>query len=460
MKPPAIVILGEASVAVAQQIQSVLPGAKLYGLVGRTQTVEVSYDNFGETVRELYTAGTPIIGVCAAGILIRTLAPLLSDKRAEPPVIAVAENGSAVVPLLGGLTGANELAKTIAHTLNIKPALTATGQLRFNLVLESPPAGYRLSNPEHAKSFTSDLLAGATVRIIGHAPWLSQSNLPVAADSTNVIEITDRPTIGSATHLVYHPVALGSGKLSIIGTGPGAARWMSPEVKAILQTATDFVGYKTYLDLVADFIQGKQRHESDNRVELDRARHALELAAAGRSVVVVSSGDPGIYAMASAVFEVLDREAKPEWQAIDIHVAPGISAMQAAAAAIGAPLGHDFCAISLSDILKPWETIAQRIAAAAQADFVIAFYNPISTQRTWQLTEAQTILLQWRLPETPVVLARNMGRSAEHIEVVSLDQLSQSQADMRTVILIGSSKTRIIQRDNGKVWVYTPRSYV
>ena len=164
--------------------------------------------------------------------------------------------------------------------------------------------------------------------------------------------------------------------------------------------------------------------------------------------------------MASAVFEVLDREAKPEWQAIDIHVAPGISAMQAAAAAIGAPLGHDFCAISLSDILKPWETIAQRIAAAAQADFVIAFYNPISTQRTWQLTEAQTILLQWRLPETPVVLARNMGRSAEHIEVVSLNQLSQSQADMRTVILIGSSKTRIIQRDNGKVWVYTPRSYV
>ncbi|MGA7932363.1 MAG: precorrin-3B C(17)-methyltransferase [Kovacikia sp.] len=459
MKPPAIVILGESSVAIARQIQIALPAAILYGLAERTQTVEIPYVKFGETVRQLFASGTPIVGICAAGILIRTLAPLLSDKRAEPPVIAVAEDGSAIVPLLGGLTGANGLATTIAHALNTRAAITATGQLRFNVVLEAPPVGYQLANPEHAKSFTSDLLAGATVRLLGNAPWLSQSNLPFTAAGTHIIEVSDRPVAGSATHLVYYPVSPPPGKLAIIGTGPGAACWMSPEVRAILQSATDLVGYKTYLDLVADLTPGKQRHESDNRVELDRARHALDLAAEGRSVVVVSSGDPGIYAMAAAVFEVLDREPKPEWHQIEIQVAPGISAMQAAAAAIGAPLGHDFCAISLSDILKPWSIVEQRIAAAAQADFVIAFYNPVSSQRTWQLAAAKDVLLRWRSPTTPVVLGYNLGRTGQTVKVIPLEQLTPAHADMRTVLLIGSSKTRTIQRSEGEVWVYTPRTY-
>ena len=457
MKPPAIVILGETSVAIAQQIQAALPAATIYGLAGRTQSMDVPYAKFGETVQELFRNGTPIIGVCAAGILIRSLATLLTDKRAEPPVIAVAEDGSAVVPLLGGLTGANELATTIAQVLHTKAAITATGQLRFNVVLEAPPVGYQLLNPEHAKSFTSDLLAGATVRLLGDADWLRQSNLPFTANGTHTIEVTDRAILGTTTHLVYQPVAV-QGKLAIVGIGPGAAEWMSPEVKALLQAATDLVGYKTYLDLVGTFAQGK-RHESDNRVEIDRARHALDLAAEGRSVVVVSSGDPGIYAMATAVFEVIDREANPTWKSLDIHVAPGISAMQAAAAAIGAPLGHDFCAISLSDILKPWSVIAQRIAAAAQADFVMAFYNPVSKQRTWQLDKAKEILLQWRSPETPVVLARNLGRSGQSVTVKNLADLSPTDADMRTVILIGSSQTRTIPRSDGSVWVYTPRSY-
>ncbi|MBW4693367.1 MAG: precorrin-3B C(17)-methyltransferase [Lyngbya sp. HA4199-MV5] len=457
MKPPVIIILSESSVAIAQQIQVALPNAMVYGLAGRVQSVDVSYTKFGDTVRDLFSNGTPIVGICAAGILIRSLAPLLTDKRAEPPVIAVAEDGSAVVPLLGGLTGANELASTIAHALEIKAAITATGQLRFNVVLEAPPPGYRLTNPDHAKAFTSDLIAGATVKLIGDAPWLSQSNLPFRADGTHTIEVTDRPIAGSATHLVYQPMPV-QGKLAIVGTGPGAAEWMSPETRALLQAATDLVGYKTYLDLVGTFAQGK-RHESDNRVELDRARHALDLAAEGRSVVVVSSGDPGIYAMASAVFEVLDREAKPAWEALEIHVAPGISAMQAAAAAIGAPLGHDFCAISLSDILKPWSVIEQRIALAAQADFVLAFYNPVSKQRTWQLDRAKEILLHWRSPATPVVLARNLGRSGQSINVKPLADLTSTDADMRTVILIGSSKTRLIERSDGGVWVYTPRHY-
>ncbi|MBD2077309.1 precorrin-3B C(17)-methyltransferase [Phormidium sp. FACHB-592] len=457
MRPPVVIILGETSVAIARQIQAAVPAATIYGLAGRTQSVDVLYANFGDTVRELFSKGTPIIGICAAGILIRSLATLLTDKRAEPPVIAVADDGSAVVPLLGGLTGANELATTLARALDTNAAITATGQLRFNIVLEAPPRGYRLVNPEHAKAFTSDLISGATVRLLGDASWLSQSNLPFTTDGTHTIEVSDRPVAGSATHLVYQPVTV-PGKLAIVGTGPGAVEWMSPEVKAILLAATDLVGYKTYLDLVGAFAQGK-RHESDNRVELDRARQALELAAEGRSVVVVSSGDPGIYAMAAAVFEVIDREANPAWQQLEIHVAPGISAMQAAAAAIGAPLGHDFCAISLSDILKPWSVIEERIALAAQADFAMAFYNPVSKQRTWQLDKAKEILMKWRSPATPVVLARNLGRSGQSVQVIALDQLTAAHADMRTVLLIGSSKTRTIARADGNVWVYTPRHY-
>jgi cobalt-precorrin 5A hydrolase/precorrin-3B C17-methyltransferase len=455
---PAIVILGETSAAIARQIQAALPNATLYGLADRTQSADITYTHFGDTVREHFTQGTPIIGICAAGILIRTLAPLLCDKRAEPPAIAVAEDGSAVVPLLGGLTGANELAKAIAQALHTQAAITATGQLRFNIVLESPPSGYRLANPEHAKSFTSDLIAGATVKLMGEAPWLSQSNLPLSSEGTHLIEITHQPVTGSPTHLVYHPVVT-QGRLSIIGTGPGSAQWMSPEVKGILQAATDLVGYKTYLDLVGDLAHGKQRHESDNRVELDRARHALTLATEGKSVVVVSSGDPGIFAMAAAVFEVIDRDANPAWNDLDIHVAPGISAMQAAAAAVGAPLGHDFCAISLSDILKPWEVIEQRLGAAAAADFAIALYNPISSGRTWQLDAAKEVLLRWRSPTTPVVLARNLGRSGETTQVISLNDLSADCADMRTVLIIGSSQTRTLSRSNGKIWVYTPRTY-
>ena len=465
MKPPAIVILGETSGPIARRLQAQLPGAIVYGLVDRTQSADVTYTHFGDTVRELYAAGTPIIGICAAGILIRTLAPVLSDKRAEPPLIAVAEDGSAVVPLLGGLTGANDLAHAIATILTITAAITATGQLRFNIVLEAPPAGYILANPEHAKSFTSDLLSGTTVRLIGDASWLSQSNISFTDDGTHLIEVTPQLVQGSPTHLVYHPQPLPvrapdrlPGTLAIIGTGPGAADWITPEVQAILHRATDIVGYQTYLNLVKEYTQGKQCHASDNRVELDRARHALNLAASGRAVVVVSSGDPGIFAMAAAVFEVFDREAKPEWQGIDIRVAPGISAMQAAAAAVGAPLGHDFCAISLSDILKPWTVIAQRIAAAAEADFVMAFYNPISTQRTWQLGAAKEILQQWRSPTTPVVLARNLGRSGQTVQVVTLQDFTPEQADMRTVILVGSSQTRTIPRPDGTVWVYTPRT--
>lgn len=481
MKPPAILILGETSIPVARQVQMDLPEAVVYGLIDRTHSADFTYTNFGETVREFFQKGTPIIGICAAGILIRTLAPLLTNKWQEPPVLALAEDGSAVVPLLGGLQGVNDLARQIASVLQISPAITTTGDIRFKTTLLSPPLGYQLVNPDDAKKFLADLLAGEKVKLIGEADWLKNSNLPISSAAKLSIEIIDKNNLNlakpSTDCLVYlweeskqikekSSLPLGDlaqesqGKLAIVGTGPGALNWMSPEVREVLEKATDWVGYKTYLDLV-EFLRKPAivRHESDNRVELDRAEIALDLAAKGRSVVLVSSGDPGIYAMAAAVFEVLEKKAKPAWQQVAIQVCPGISAMQAAAARVGAPLGHDFCAISLSDILKSWQVISQRIELAARADLAIAFYNPVSQERTWQLEKAKEILLQWRSPQTPVVLARNLGRKGETVTVKFLEDMTINDADMRTIILIGSSKTRLIEQGKTKQWVYTPRHY-
>ncbi len=467
MKPPAIIILSESSVAIARKIQNSLADSLIYGLKSRTQSADLVYNKFSDFIPELFSQGHPIIGICAAGILIRTLAPFLSDKRAEPPVIAIAEDGSAVVPLLGGLNGANTLAKQIAAGLNIAAAITTAGELKLQTSLLSPPVGWRLANSdEEAKTFLADILAGAPVKLIGKAAWLDKiqsiipSKIPSSTDADHVIEIVEDAKLTSqpsSTHLIYERILV-QGKVSILGIGPGSKEWISPEVRTILRSATDFVGYKTYLNLVAEFIKHGQIHESDNRVELDRARLALDLAAQGRNVVVVSSGDAGIYGMAAAIFEVLDLEPKPEWRKIDIHIAPGISAMQAAAALAGAPLGHDFCVISLSDILKPWEKIAERIAAAAQADFVLAIYNPVSMERIWQLAAAKEILLRWRLPSTPVILGRNLGRLGQEVKVISLAELTPELADMRTVILVGSSKTRTLKWGD-EIKVYTPRSY-
>jgi cobalt-precorrin 5A hydrolase/precorrin-3B C17-methyltransferase len=604
MAQVAIVVLGQHSVALARRLMAALPEATLYGLANRTTDVDVHFTHFGDTLRNLFTSGTAIIGICAAGILIRTLAPLLTDKRYEPPVLAIAEDGSAVVPLLGGLQGVNDLARHLGEVLQVAPAITTTGDIRFRTALLSPPAGYRLANhPDHAKTFIADVLAGASVRLDGVARWLQESQLPIAPHGTLTIQVTERPVTPMPDCLVYHPTTVaigvcrqperqaegeqerqgashvvdaalnelqhilaqadiapaavaglfaldsaagdpvlhaiaesckvparfftpadlepvlsqhavpagpcpalhtasalalaavgqqgwltpspssphatsyayaiarsplpidpavlgrGRGWLAVVGTGPGGGHWMSPEVKDVLQAASDWVGYATYLDLAEPLRKGQQRHASDNRVELDRAHLALDLAAEGRAVALVSSGDPGIYAMAAAVFEVLERENKPAWQRIEIQVCPGISAMQAAAAQAGAPLGHDFCAISLSDILKPWTIIAQRLAAAAQADFVLALYNPGSQQRTWQLQQARKILLQWRPPHTPVILARNLGRPGQAVTVKPLDQLNTTDADMRTIIIVGSSQTRLVQRGDGRSWVYTPRHY-
>ena len=249
----------------------------------------------------------------------------------------------------------------------------------------------------------------------------------------------------------------GVGWISVVGLGPGATDWITPEAQQALTAATDLVGYHTYLDRVP-VRSGQRRFGSDNKVEADRARHALSLAESGSRVCVVSSGDPGIFAMASAVLECVD-QGPPAWRSLDIRILPGLSAMQAAASRVGAPLGHDFCVISLSDRLKPWEIVVKRLEAAASADLAIAIYNPISSERLWQLAEARTIIAKHRCSETPVVLARSVGRSDERITMTDLEHFDPSHADMQTIILIGSSTTRELALSNGRKLIYTPRSY-
>lgn len=249
--------------------------------------------------------------------------------------------------------------------------------------------------------------------------------------------------------------ALHGGWLAVVGLGPGDEALVTPEVSAALAAATDVVGYIPYVARVAPR-DGLTLHASDNRVELDRARHALGLAAAGRRVVVVSSGDPGVFAMASALFEAV--EAGPAaWRALDIRVLPGITAMLAAAARVGAPLGHDFCAINLSDNLKPWALIEKRLRLAVEADFAIALYNPRSKARPESFARALDVLRGACGDARPVVFARAVTMPEETLRVVPLPGARPEMADMRTVVLVGSSQTRVVPRPDG-AFVYTPRA--
>lgn len=562
----AILILGDGSFGAARRLQCVLEGAVIHGLSGRVTGADAVFTDFGAALRQLFGDGVPIVAFCAAGIVIRALAPLLADKRAEPPVLAVAEDGSAVVPLLGGLRGVNALARRIGAALNTVPAITTTGEVRFGAAFENPPEGWELRNPKDAKRFMADLLAGERVRLSGDAPWLSRTRLPFAADGNLSIAITPDDREPGERELIFHPrsvmvavvaghgdlphrvgealsrlglspravaavvaverhaatpeihaaaamlsrplrllatpaagddreviadlldravpdaiatpiidgpvgvsiaaspvamTALGRsrGHLAVVGLGPGGGEWMIPEARRALAAAHDIVGYETYVRMAAPFCDGQTIHVSDNRAEMGRARHALALAAHGRRVAVVSSGDPGIFAMASAVMEALDGSDDPAWHGVELVVIPGVSAAHAAAARAGAPLGHDFCTLSLSDNLKPWTVIERRLALAAEADLVLALYNPVSRARHWQLGRAVEIVRRYRSADTPVVLGRDLGRPGETTRVLPLAELSPTDADMRTVVIIGSSSTRVFPRVDGGMWVYTPRRH-
>lgn len=246
-----------------------------------------------------------------------------------------------------------------------------------------------------------------------------------------------------------------TGRLTIVGTGPGAPDLLTAEAVDALAAATDLIGYGPYVDRVPER-PGQKRHRTDNRQEIERARHALRLAADGRVVAVVSSGDPGVFAMASAVFEAIET-GEPAWRDLDVSVVAGISAMHAAAARLGAPLGHDFCAISLSDNLKPWELVLKRLTAAAEGDFVIALYNAASKARPHQLGEAFELLRTLKAPDTPVIFATAVSRADEAIDITTLRGADPKRADMRTLVIIGSSATRLIDRGGGRPFVYTPR---
>ncbi len=246
------------------------------------------------------------------------------------------------------------------------------------------------------------------------------------------------------------------GCLTVVGLGPGDPQWLTPAATAALAGATDLVGYRTYLDRVPETI-GQARHSFDNRSELARARLALDLATQGRQVAIVSGGDPGVFAMAAAVFEAVER-GPPAWRELGIRVEPGVTAMLAAAARVGAPLGNDFCAISLSDNLKPWSVIEKRLRAALSADFVIALYNPASIARPRQFEEVLRIAAETRAADTPVIFARAIGRPEERITVEDLAQAGSAAVDMATIIVIGATTTRRIACCGTTPFVYTPRS--
>jgi cobalt-precorrin 5A hydrolase/precorrin-3B C17-methyltransferase len=593
----AVVVLGPSGGALGRRVSDMLPGARLFGPRAQPGDWDEAYDRVVPLLADLFAAGRPIVGLCASGILIRALAPLIDDKGVEPPVVALAEDGSVAVPLLGGHRGANALARALADALadelGCVAAITTAGDLLLGVALDEVPPGWHIANPERVKPVAAALLGGEPVSLVeeaGRADWLRAGSVRWAEAAPRAIIVTDRAYPADSEALIFHPpvLALGigcergcsaeeiaalahasladaglaagavaaivsielkvgepgihalaetlgvparffpasrllaetprltrrseaafratgcwgvaegaalasvggagelvvarrqsrratcaiarapaaidalaigrpRGRLAIIGIGPGDPAWRTPEASALIDAAEDIVGYRLYLDLLGRAILGKRRHDSAIGAEVERARLALDLAAEGNRVALVSSGDPGIYGLAALVFELIDREARRDWSALDIVVAPGVSAMQAAASRVGAPLGHDFCVISLSDLLTPWERIRPRIEAAARADLVIALYNPRSARRPGHLAEAAQILLAHRPPETPCVIARNLGRAGETHRILRLDELSQAAADMLSLILIGSRQTRLIAGDPPRL--YTPRGY-
>ena len=583
---PVVLALSRSGEDVAHRVAALL-GAQVHGREGRVGKADAFFGNALDHARDLFAAGVPIVGVCASGILIRAVAPMLSDKRAEPPVVSVSDDGGVVVPLLGGHRGANRLAAEIAEGLGGLAAVTTAGDVAMGVALDAPPEGYRLANPGDAKAAMAAMLAGAGVSVVGE-------NIFGVEDTGGSVElvVSEAPADGGDERLVYHPqrhvvgvgcarnadpgelwglvgatlaeagIAPGAvacvatidlkadepamnevarrlgvplrlfaaeeleretpklahpsevvfaevgchgvsegaalacggalvvekrktanatcavgrcetpltempgrarGRLSVVGIGPGQATWRTPEVSKLIAEADELVGYGLYIDLLGPLAAGKERSDFPLGGEEARCRYALEQAGLGKNVALVCSGDAGIYAMGALVFELLDRDAAAQGvsdaaRRVEVVCSPGVSALQGAAARAGAPLGHDFCTISLSDLLTPRDDIIRRLHAAAEGDFVIAFYNPVSKTRRTLLAEARDILLQHRPGGTPVMLATSLGRPEEHVRYRRLDELEVDEVDMLTVVLVGSSNSRLAQLGEGPR-MFTPRGY-
>lgn len=627
---PVIFILGPSGLPLGLRLKKTLEGAMLHGFQQRfsgnenQKHIDCLYEDAGEHLRMHFTQGHPIIGVCAAAILIRSLGPILADKTQEPPVLAVAEDGSVVIPLLGGHQGANDLAQMLAERLNMTGAITNASEVTFGQALDRPPSNIVLANSQDTKTVIAGLLAGDTAHLDGNFDWLADTSLKDILTKNSIgnrhmerraeqgVSLILRETImaehGNNHTLIYHPkklvlgigcergcsvealrslvhetlnahhlapqavgaivsldlkadetaihalaedfglmarfitgsainaiaerlpnpskvveqevgvpgvaegvalVAAGKGgylrvekkkgmratlaiaeaktaldyttlgrargRLSVIGLGPGQFAWRSPEASEHLRDASDWVGYGLYLDLATDLAENKRQHRFNLGAEEERVHHALELAGEGRNVALLCSGDAGIYAMGSLVFETLHKaysfdvademmrcnvaSLSDAARRVEVVMVPGISAFQAAAARLGAPIGHDFCCLSLSDLLTPWEVIEQRIEAAAKGDFVTALYNPRSIKRRDQLTRAMSIFANYRLPNTPVAIATNLGRDNERLHSTRLADFNPDEVDMLSLVLIGSSTSQIFKRGDGKAWIYTPRGY-
>lgn len=580
---PAIVTFSAAGAALAPKVSALLDGEAFHCGSGGADARTL--------LPRLFADGRPIVGICAAGILIRLLAPLLDDKHAEPPVLAISSDGAHIVPLLGGHHGANRLARDIAAGLGATAALTTAADARFTRGLDEPPAGWVLADPAAAKPAMAALLVGGEIALDGNAPWLAAAGYPIAGNGNVPVRISDHAA-RRAGELLYHPKTLVAGigaergvaadevialieatlaahdlapaalaalatldiksdeaafhtaaahfgvplrlftpaelnherdrlpnpstvveaetgtpgvaeaaalkagellvpkrksrhatcaigrapapidpetlgrppgVLHVVGIGPGDRASRTAAAVAALDQSGDWVGYGLYLDLVADLRLQQQEHRFPLGDEEARVRHALELAGQGRTVALICSGDAQIYAMAALVYELIDatgpRRLSDAARRVAIEVHPGISALQAASAAAGALIGHDFCCISLSDLLTPAADIRRRLAAAAEGDFVTALYNPRSARRTSLIEEARAIFGAHRPAETPVVVARSLGRPDEAVTVTTLAAFDPAQVDMLSIVLVGSSTSRAVTRGDGTTRVFTPRGY-
>ncbi len=554
----AIFILGPSALPVAQSIK-----ASVGGLIHGPEGLAGCDQYFAKATHAMaaeFSLGSAIVGVCASGILIRAVAPHLNSKRDDPAVVAVAEDGSIIVPLLGGHHGGNALSRTIAAVLQGQAAITTASDVIFGKSFDEPEAGYSLGNPEDMKAATAAKLRGETIEVVetvhaenGNArkivlhpkilavgigcergtdpaevrglisSILAQHNLSphavscfasidlkmdepaihglssvtyftaaelsaysdkVATPSSYVADTVGTPSVAEAAALaaagpgaelivtktkskratlavarapspILEMKGLARGRVSVVGIGPGSRSTRSHDVTHLMGTVTDWVGYSLYLDLIDDLRTDQTRHDFPLGDEEKRCRHAIALAKQGKQVALVCSGDAGIYAMAALVYELIDRE--PCRIAVDVH--PGISAFQMASARVGAMIGHDFCCISLSDLLTPWETIVQRVKAAAEGDFVISFYNPRSLKRTDQIDKAFELLRPHRKPDTPVVLASNLGRPEESVRIIRFEDFRSQNVDMLTLVMVGSSQSKAFVRGDGKTHAYTPRGY-
>ncbi len=354
--------------------------------------------------------------------------------------------GDDVLTVLPGTLGREELAQRLSGT---GAAAIMKISRSYAGVREALKESGRLSQAyyvERASGGTDQLIEPAGEVDPAAVPYMSIVIVPGAEAAGQVVPALARS--GRASHT--------GGRVDVVGLGPAGRDWLTPQAMAVLAAADDIVGYAPYVDRVARNPR-QQRHGSDNTEEAQRAEFALDLALRGRRVAVVSSGDPGVFAMASVVLEAAaghDRFAD-----VPVHVVAGITAAQAVASQAGAPLGHDYVVLSLSDRLKPWEVIARRLQAAAAGDFAIAIYNPASRSRRQQLTDARELLLAHRDPQTPVVIGRAVGTPEQHVTVTTLGDLDPAQVDMRCLLIVGSSQTRVLRTGGGPDRVITPRRY-